>query len=193
MRCSDRVSGGRRLRRPHWRRQPDRPGRVLGAGQPRSSSSPPTVVGHRRTGPDAEANAGTWTNRPTSSSVQWERCNASGAGCSAIAGATGVDVHAHSARRRLDDPRSGKRQQRRRQRPPGGLGADRARQRRRASLTGFTPVSGITGSPVTIEGSDFDGVSAVEFGRSRLRSSRSSPRRRSKRSSRTARSRGRSR
>jgi hypothetical protein len=129
-----------------------------------ASSSPPTVSGTAAVGQTLEANDGTWTNKPTSSSDQWERCNASGAGCSAIAGANG-ETYAVTAgdlgstirvqESASNDAGSG---------PPAASAPTALVNDDVLSLTGFTPISGITGSPVTIEGSDFDGVSAVEFG-----------------------------
>jgi hypothetical protein len=129
-----------------------------------ASSSPPTVSGVSAVGQTLEANSGTWTNKPTSLGDQWELCNTSGSGCSAIAGANG-ETYAVTAsdvgstirvqESASNDAGSG---------PPAASKQTATVSDDVLSLTGFTPISGITGSPVTIEGSDFDGVSEVEFG-----------------------------
>ena len=46
------------------------------------------VTGPAAAGQTLTASSGNWTNGPTSYRYQWQRCNASGAGCHAIAGAT---------------------------------------------------------------------------------------------------------
>jgi len=61
------------------------------------STSPPTILG-----PDVESGAlnvrqGNWTNTPTSYAEQWERCDASGANCAAIPGATSAEYIATAA------------------------------------------------------------------------------------------------
>jgi hypothetical protein len=129
-----------------------------------ASTAAPTVSGTPAVGEMLEANSGTWTNRPTSLGDQWERCDASGFGCSAIAGANGetyaVTASDLGSTIRVQESASNN----------AGSGPPAASTQTALvnddvlSLTGFTPISGITGSPVTIEGSDFDGVSAVEFG-----------------------------
>jgi hypothetical protein len=58
------------------------------AGSP-ENTSPPTIAGIAEQGQTLTLTAGSWTNSPTSSSDQWQRCNASGTGCVAIEGATG--------------------------------------------------------------------------------------------------------
>ena len=51
------------------------------------------------------ANPGTWTGSPAPTyTYQWRRCNAAGASCVDIAGATALDLHADDHGRRLDDP-----------------------------------------------------------------------------------------
>ncbi len=53
-----------------------------------SSSSPPTISGTAQAGQTLTALPGTWLSFPTSYTYQWQRCDVSGAGCAAIAGAT---------------------------------------------------------------------------------------------------------
>jgi hypothetical protein len=75
-------------------------GAVLGAvfGQPGNGSAAtaaipknktlPTVTGTAEAGQTLTATRGTWANSPTSFTFVWSRCDASGNGCAAIAGAT---------------------------------------------------------------------------------------------------------
>ena len=53
----------------------------------------PVVSGTAEEGRTLSASTGTWSNSPTSFAYQWEDCNSSGAGCSAIGGAT-ASTHA---------------------------------------------------------------------------------------------------
>ena len=63
-------------------------GTVQATGAP-VSTSPPTIAGAPQVGQTLTAATGTWTGGPTSFGFQWQRCNASGASCVDIAGATG--------------------------------------------------------------------------------------------------------
>jgi hypothetical protein len=62
-------------------------------GQAAASAVPtnktlPTITGSPQAGLTLTAMRGTWTGSPTSFSFAWSRCDASGNGCAAIAGAT---------------------------------------------------------------------------------------------------------
>jgi hypothetical protein len=133
------------------------------AGTPVSSSSP-TISGAAEQAQTVTSTAGTWSNGPTSRSIQWERCNAIGTGCVAIAGANGhtytltaADV---GATIRVQETAAN----------AAGTGAPAASAQTRLvaadvlSLTAFSPASAITGSVVRIEGGALNAVSAVEFG-----------------------------
>jgi hypothetical protein len=55
---------------------------------PPANTSAPTITGTPRVGETLTAQNGSWSNSPTAFQYQWQRCNASGAGCGNIAGAT---------------------------------------------------------------------------------------------------------
>jgi hypothetical protein len=50
--------------------------------------TPPTISGTAQVGQTVTGNAGSWTNTPTQLTYQWQHCDAAGANCAAIAGAT---------------------------------------------------------------------------------------------------------
>jgi alpha-tubulin suppressor-like RCC1 family protein len=54
-----------------------------------TSSSPPTISGQLIAGRTLTEGHGSWLPTPTSYAYQWERCDATGANCGSIAGATG--------------------------------------------------------------------------------------------------------
>jgi hypothetical protein len=60
---------------------------VPAGGSPPANSAPPSISGTPAQGRTLTAAAGTWSGSPTFS-YGWERCNAGGGGCSAIAGAS---------------------------------------------------------------------------------------------------------
>jgi hypothetical protein len=126
--------------------------------------SPPSVSGVEEIGHTLKESPGSWGGGTTSVSLQWERCNSLGSGCAAISGAsnsaytlTAADV---GATIRVQETASN----------GAGAGAPAASAQTASigsdvlTLTGFTPPSGITGSSVTIDGSDLADVSEVEFG-----------------------------
>jgi GH25 family lysozyme M1 (1,4-beta-N-acetylmuramidase) len=51
------------------------------------ATAPPSIAGTAIAGQQLSSSVGTWTGSPTTFSYQWQRCNASGASCGAIAGA----------------------------------------------------------------------------------------------------------
>jgi thermitase len=66
---------------------------VGGSGPPPSppvNTAPPVVSGTAQDGQTLQTTTGTWTNSPTSYAYQWLRCDANGANCTNIAGATGA-------------------------------------------------------------------------------------------------------
>ncbi len=133
------------------------------AGSP-ESISPPTISGIAEQGQTLTATPGTWTNSPTSTGEQWQRCKSSGNGCAAIAGATGLTYKLTAS-----DIGSTIRVQETASNAAGvGTAAESAPTAVVVSdvpkLVGFTPSSGITGSTVTIEGTALGAVDKVEFG-----------------------------
>ncbi|MGZ4311138.1 MAG: hypothetical protein ACXVR1_03425, partial [Solirubrobacteraceae bacterium] len=58
------------------------------APQPPSNTAAPTISGAAQQGNTMSAGTGTWTGNPTSYAYQWQDCDASGASCGNIGGAT---------------------------------------------------------------------------------------------------------
>ena len=54
-----------------------------------ANTAPPVIQGTAQAGQTLQTTNGDWTNQPTSYTYQWLRCDASGANCAGIAGATG--------------------------------------------------------------------------------------------------------
>jgi len=63
------------------------PTAVVPVGTP-ANTSPPTISGSPQVGQTLTAGTGSWTGNPTSFSFQWQRCDAGGASCVVISGAT---------------------------------------------------------------------------------------------------------
>ncbi len=55
---------------------------------PPANISPPTISGIAEVGQTLSAGPGSWSESPSSYTYQWQRCDASGASCSTVAGAT---------------------------------------------------------------------------------------------------------
>src|SRR5262249_40884906 len=78
-------------------------GLVAGAGAstsatPPSNTAPPTISGTAHQGPRPHAPPGSWSGtQPIHFAYRWQRCNASGASCANISGATNVDYTLTSA------------------------------------------------------------------------------------------------
>ncbi|MGP0102155.1 MAG: hypothetical protein ACLPUT_11130 [Solirubrobacteraceae bacterium] len=128
-----------------------------------ADTSPPTVSGTAEVGQTLTVTHGDWSNEPSTYGEHWLLCNSAGAGCSAIAGATGStytlasnSVGATIRVQEIASNASGKGS------PvlstPTGDVISNA-----PAITGFTPSSGITGSSVTITGTALTGATAVRF------------------------------
>jgi len=55
---------------------------------PPANTTAPTITGTPKVGETLTAQNGTWSNNPTAFQYQWQRCDANGAGCANIGGAT---------------------------------------------------------------------------------------------------------
>jgi hypothetical protein len=67
------------------------------AGLSPINSAPPTVSGTAQQGQTLTAAPGAWSNAPVSFAYQWQRCDANGAACTAIVGATGQSYNIGAA------------------------------------------------------------------------------------------------
>jgi hypothetical protein len=66
-------------------------------GTPPTSSALPAISGKAVVGQTLTASTGTWSGSPTSYGYQWQLCDATGAACTAVAGATASSYVATSA------------------------------------------------------------------------------------------------
>jgi hypothetical protein len=131
-------------------------------GSPASVSAP-TISGSAEEGQKLTLSHGSWTNTPSSYSDQWALCDASGSGCSSIAGATGttytLTATAVGSTLRVQEIAT------------NATGASSPAVSTQTAtvisdvpkITSFTPTSGITGSKVTITGTALGATSAVHF------------------------------
>jgi hypothetical protein len=55
---------------------------------PPANTAPPVLSGTAQDGQTLSSSTGTWSGSPTSYAYQWQRCDSTGAACSAVAGAT---------------------------------------------------------------------------------------------------------
>ena len=62
-----------------------------------AATAPPTISGAASVGEQLTASEGTWTGSPDRYTYQWQQCDAAGAGCAAIPGATGKTFGVRSA------------------------------------------------------------------------------------------------
>ena len=142
---------------------PEGLGAFITAGSP-SAKTPPSISGLAEQEQTLTAVHGEWSFEPTSIADLWEDCNAAGAECAAIAGATGTtykltasDV-GHTIRVLESATNS------------SGHGVPAASAQTATvgtdvpAITGFTPTSAITGTTVTISGAALSDASAVHFG-----------------------------
>jgi hypothetical protein len=64
-------------------------GPVIGLSAPAPANTGlPTIIGDPQAGQTLSTSSGSWTNSPTGFTYAWQDCNSSGAGCTAISGAT---------------------------------------------------------------------------------------------------------
>jgi thermitase len=66
-------------------------------GNPPVNTTLPTISGTAQTGQTLNASSGTWSESPSSYVYQWQRCNSSGASCTAISAATAQSYTVASA------------------------------------------------------------------------------------------------
>jgi thermitase len=69
---------------------------VVAAGPPQNTGLP-LVSGTAQDGQTLQTTNGTWTNSPTGYAYQWQRCDANGANCANVAGATSASYPVTSA------------------------------------------------------------------------------------------------
>ena len=65
-------------------------GATAGTAAEWAASTPPSIAGQAVVGQTLNEGHGTWAGSPTGYAIQWEDCSITGAGCVAIAGATGA-------------------------------------------------------------------------------------------------------
>ncbi len=129
------------------------------AGAP-ESTSPPTIAGYAEEGDTLTEGHGGWTGGPTQYAYQWERCGFTGGGCKTIPGAnaqsfevpqgyTGFTIRVRETARNAKGPNSA---------PSAAVGPVASDV---PAITAVTPLSGITGSNIVVEGAALDQASGV--------------------------------
>jgi hypothetical protein len=128
-------------------------------------STPPSIAGAAEQGRTLTLVPGGWTPSPASTGVQWARCNATGAGCSPIAGATGASYELGAADLgatiRVQETAADANGES----APAASSPSAVVTADAPSISGFTPSSGPTGGSLTIEGGALDGVTEVTVGK----------------------------
>jgi hypothetical protein len=74
-----------------------KPSPVIGDNRPPQLVTEPSISGSVAIGEQLTVNPGIWTNIPDRFTYQWQQCDAAGAGCAAISGATGSVFGVRSA------------------------------------------------------------------------------------------------
>ena len=133
------------------------------AGTPVATAAP-AISGSAEQGQVLTAGAGTWSPTATSLTYHWAQCNAAGADCMAVPGATGAtftlpaSIVGASVRAIVTGSNGA----------GAGAAAESAPTATIASnvpqITGVSPVSAITGETVTITGNALAATSQVRFG-----------------------------
>jgi hypothetical protein len=128
-----------------------------------AASSTPSIAGTAEQGQTLTVSHGEWSNGPTNYAEHWILCNASGASCAAISGATGstyvLPASAVGSTVRVQEIASNAAGSG----PPAVSTASATVISDAPVITSFTPTSGITGATVTITGTALTGATAVSF------------------------------
>jgi hypothetical protein len=129
-----------------------------------SSSTAPSISGTAEQGRTLTTSAGEWSGSPSSLAYHWVICNASGASCAAVAGASAatftIPASAVGSTVRVVVSAS------------NATGASAPTESAQTAVvasnvpkvTAFSPASAITGSTITVSGSAFTGAGQVQFG-----------------------------
>jgi subtilase family serine protease len=144
-------------------------GSPVGLGAFTSATSPantsvPTIAGTAQQGQTLTVSHGAWSNSPTSYTEQWAVCNASGASCAAIAGASGSTYKLPTSSYlgstiRVQETASN----------ASGASEPAVSTQTAAvisdipTIASFTPTTGLTGATVTITGTALSTATGVQF------------------------------
>jgi len=129
------------------------------AGAP-ESTSPPGISGFAEEGDTVTETHGGWTGEPTQYAYQWERCGFSGGGCRTIAGATGQSLvvpqgAAGYTLRVRETARNDKGPNSAVSAAVGPVASDTP------LIASVSPLAGVTGSTIAVEGAALDQATAV--------------------------------